>query len=91
MINEDLERLSQSVGNVWVRLGRRLNIDQATLDAIQIDPRWPFLPEKAFQMLLCWKNKNGSDATYRVLYVALCHEFVSRRDLAEKICFQKVS
>ncbi|XP_078354085.1 uncharacterized protein LOC144638728 isoform X1 [Oculina patagonica] len=91
VINEDLERLSQSVGNVWVRLGRRLDIDQATLEAIQIDPRWPYLAEKAFQMLLCWRNKNGSDATYRVLYVALCHEFVSRRDLAEKICFQNVS
>ncbi|KAL9951532.1 hypothetical protein ACROYT_G044208 [Oculina patagonica] len=75
VINEDLERLSQSVGNVWVRLGRRLDIDQATLEAIQIDPRWPYLAEKAFQMLLCWRNKNGSDATYRVLYVALCHEF----------------
>lgn len=88
---DDLERLSRSVGNDWVSLGRRLNIDQATLDAIQIDARWPYLPEKAFQMLLSWSRKNGSDATYRVLCVALCHEFVSRRDLAEAICFRKVS
>ncbi|XP_078352927.1 uncharacterized protein LOC144637729 [Oculina patagonica] len=91
VINDDLERLSRSVGSDWVSLGRRLNIDQATLDAIQVDARWPFLPEKAFQMLLSWSRKNGSHATYRVLSVALCHEFVSRRDLAETICFRKVS
>ena len=90
VINDDLERLSLSVGNNWVSLGRRLNVDQAMLDAIQVDPRWPHLAEKAFQMLLWWKSKNGSNATYMVLCIALCHEFVGRRDLAEKICFRKV-
>ena len=90
VITDDLERLSLSVGNNWVSLGRRLNIDQAMLDSIQIDPRWPGLAEKAFQMLLFWRKANGSDATYQVLCLALCHEFVSCRGLAEKICFRKV-
>ncbi|XP_078376165.1 uncharacterized protein LOC144659573 [Oculina patagonica] len=90
VINDDLERLSLSISNKWVSLGRRLNIDQATLDAIQVDARWPYLADKAFQMLLRWREEKGSDATYWVLCVALCHEFVSRRDLAEKICFRKV-
>lgn len=37
-------------------------------------------------MLMEWKESRGSDATYQVLYQALCHERVNRRDLAEKIC-----
>ena len=37
-------------------------------------------------MLEKWKSKEGSGATYRVLYKALCHDFVGHRDLAEKIC-----
>ena len=39
-------------------------------------------------MLQMWKEKSGSEATYQVMYDALCHKFVARRDLAEKICWQ---
>ena len=37
-------------------------------------------------MLEKWKSKTGTGATYRILYEALCHDFVGRRHLAEEIC-----
>ena len=39
-------------------------------------------------MLQKWKQKLGSGATYKVLWNALCHDFVGRKDLAEKFCIQ---
>ena len=44
------------------------------------------LSEKAFDMLIRWKEKGGVDATYSVIYDALCHEVVQQRDLAERFC-----
>ena len=37
-------------------------------------------------MLLLWKAAKGSDAAFRVLHDALCHDIVNRRDLAELFC-----
>ena len=37
-------------------------------------------------MLLRWKEKEGSKATFQVLNDALCHHLVQNRDLAEKFC-----
>jgi len=37
-------------------------------------------------MLLKWTAAKGSEATYQVLYNALCDHLVNRRDLAEKYC-----
>ena len=85
--DDELEKLSKSISRSWMDLGRRLKISQATLD--EIDERRPGLAEKAYRMLLCWKQENGSIATYRVLWEALCHEFVNRKDLAESICFHQ--
>ena len=45
------------------------------------------LEEKSLRMLRRWKEKNGpSGATYKVLYDALCHSFVDRKDLAVQFC-----
>lgn len=41
---------------------------------------------KAYKMLIRWKEDNTSKATYKVMYNALCHNFVKRRDLAEEFC-----
>lgn len=40
-------------------------------------------------MLLHWKEKNGSAATYQVLSQALQHELVNKLNLAEKYCYEK--
>ena len=82
--NDDLEILANQIINEWKTLGRRLLKSEALLDAIDKDN--DKCSEKAYKMLLKWKAVKGSDATFRVLYDALCHCLVSRKDLAEKFC-----
>ena len=83
--NDDLERLANRIINEWKKLGRRLlESDEALLDAVDMDN--DKCCEKAYKMLLKWKTAKGSDATFQVLHVALCHHLVNRRDLAEKFC-----
>ena len=83
--NDDLERLANQIINKWKELGRRLlKNDEPLLDAVDKDN--DKCSEKAYKMLLEWKAANGSDATFRVLHDALCHDIVNRRDLAEKFC-----
>ena len=68
----------------WKPLGRRLKFNIAQLTGFDKDTdSWR---EKALAMLMEWKQREGSSATYTVLYEALRHEFVNRKDLAEKIC-----
>ena len=81
--DEELEGLSHQLEN-WEELGRRLEIEEATLTAFYDDYRKK--RQRIYKMLLHWKQKNGSAATYTVLRDALCHEFVNRTDLAEKLC-----
>ena len=82
--DEDLEKLSQKIAEGWKPLGRRLGIEESKLKAFnrQNDE----YSEKVYQMLLYWKQREGSKATYRVLHDALVHSLVDRRDLAEEIC-----
>ena len=81
--DEDLERLSVKIEK-WKPLGRRLKIEEAELTALGKDnEEWS---EKALAMLIKWKGKKGSKATYRCLYDALCHDLVNRKDLAEEFC-----
>ena len=81
--NDELEDLSVKV-NDWEKLGRRLEFTPAELTALHQDKgKWS---EKAFAMLLEWKQRKGSDATYRCLYDALCHKLINRKDLAEEFC-----
>ena len=84
--DEDLEWLSHQLEN-WEELGRRLEIEEATLTAFDDD--YKKKRKKIYKMLLHWKQKDGSAATYKVLHDALCHEFVKRTDLAEKLCCQQ--
>ena len=82
---DDLERLANQIINEWKKLGRRLlDSDEALLDAVHKDN--DTCSERAYKMLLKWKAAKGSHATFRVLHDALCHDIVSRRDLAEKFC-----
>ena len=85
--DEELETLSQSIAKGWKPLGRRLGMDESRLTGFDKDNKE--YSEKAYQMLLFWKRREASAATYRVLHGALCHSLVNRRDLAEKICGYK--
>lgn len=82
--DEDLQKLSQKIAEGWKWLGRRLGIKEPKL--IAFDKQNDVYSEKAYQMLLYWKQRKGSKATYRVLHDSLVHSLVDRRDLAEEIC-----
>lgn len=83
--NEVLEQLSQRIGKAWKKLGRRLLFnDESKITKFHKENEE--YEEKSYQMLLYWKRSLGSDATYQVLYDALCHDLVEQRELAEKFC-----
>ena len=85
----ELEYLSKELGVKWKELGRRLKFNQATLASF--DKANEELSEKSFQMLTAWKQREGCEATYKVLYNALCHELVKCKRLAEQFCCRKRS
>ena len=79
-----LENLSKRISNDWRTLGRRLNFNEAELK--EFDNSHEQISEKAYAMLLAWKQRDGSDATYSVLNQALCDPLVERKDLAQIFC-----
>ena len=65
-------------------LGRRLGVEEAELE--NIEQRHKDLEKRGYAMLMHWKQKNSSAATYQILNAALQDERVQRKDLAEQIC-----
>ena len=82
--DEELEDLSNNIPGHWKKLGRRLTFDKAELEAFDKDN--DKITDKAYAMLMVWKQREGSAATYRVLKKALCDIRVKRRDLAQQFC-----
>ena len=78
---------SKLIGDSWKILARRFDIEEPRITAI--DKARDDLFEKAYQMLLHWKQKEGAAATYQVLFEALDNDKVNRRDLAQKYCCGK--
>ena len=73
------------LGRSWGALADRLGFSQEEIDGF--DEANKQLEKKSLRMLRRWKEKNGpSVATYKVLYHALCHRFVDRKDLAVQFC-----
>ena len=68
----------------WKKLARRLEIDEGKINSI--DDQEKELSEKAYKMLLFWKQVNGKGATYEVLFKALTDRLVNRPDLATMYC-----
>ena len=81
---EVLEDLSKKISNDWRTLGRRLTFHEAELE--EFDKGHGKMSEKAYAMLLSWKQRGGTDATYSVLNQALCDTRVKRKDLAQDFC-----
>ena len=79
-----LENLSKRISNDWRTLGRRLKFNEAELK--EFDNSHEQISEKAYAMLLAWKQRDGSVATYSVLNQALCDPLVERKDLAQIFC-----
>lgn len=85
--DEELEWLSQEIAEGWKPLGRRLSIKDSKLTGFHKENEE--YSEKAYKMLLHWKQREGSNATYQVIHVALCHYLVKRKDLAEELCSRR--
>lgn len=82
--DDELEVLSKEIGGTWMKLGHRLDLRKSKLTSFHKGHEEPC--EKAYAVLLNWKKTGASNATYRVLYEALSHKRVNRKDLAMKIC-----
>ena len=80
----ELERLSEKICDKWKNLGRRLKFDEAKIT--EHDNYNDRFSEKAYKLLMAWKQRDASAATYLVLHKALSD--VGRRDLAEEFCCQ---
>lgn len=80
--DDDLEELSQKLGNAWEALARRLGFNQAEIQGLKYNNRT--YPEIQLCMLQEWKQRLGRDATYQALYEALC--YVNCKGLAETFC-----
>ena len=83
----ELEHLSVEVSGNWKSLARRLGFLEVDIEVFDMDNER--FREKVFSMLMAWKRRVGSGATYWVLYEALCHPLVQRRDLAQMFCIYK--
>ena len=82
--DDKLEDFSLQLGDKWEELGRRLGFNQAEITNFNELERQP--KKKALNMLMNWRQKEGSNATYKVLYDALCDKKVQCKLLAEQFC-----
>ncbi|KAL9978319.1 hypothetical protein ACROYT_G015819 [Oculina patagonica] len=67
--DDELEKLSRKLGDKWEELGRRLGIDQSELTAFERENMRLF--DKAHRMLMSWRQREGSAATYQDLPVSV--------------------
>ena len=88
MSDYELEYLSVKIVE-WKRLARRLGFWEDEIE--QFDIYNTKFTDKVYMMLMRWKVREYSDATYQVLHEALCHPLVNRRDLAVEFCIDKSS
>ena len=72
------------LGDKWEQSGGRLGFNQAAITCFDRDHKG--LNRKAFKMLIAWRKKEGADATYKVLYDALCDKRVQCKRLAQQFC-----
>ena len=84
--DEELEKLGVRIAENWIKLGRRLEVSDPTIQ--EINKVHDQLSEKGYHMLQLWKQERGSAATYKSLCDALKHELVQRQDLAEMFCYK---
>ena len=70
--DEMLRDLSQDITSFWKTLGHKLKVPNTKIDEIQADNvQYPSVREKAFQMLMAWKELRFDVATIKELSRAL--------------------
>ena len=86
--SDELEQLANDIDpSDWKKVARKLKIHGPKITAIHKENEEFY--EKIYQMLLKWKQANGSAATWKKLYQALID--AGLRELAEKRCCKKTN
>lgn len=83
--DNELHELAFHVSPFWKILGRELKVEESKLAQLEVDYQQDTY-EKAYQMLLHWRQKRDDQATYQILFNALTSEVVGRNDLGKKYC-----
>lgn len=78
-----LSELSAYISAIWKQVGRHLKMKEYIIENIEIDFERYDAAEKAYQLLLAWSRRLGSDATLKKLLNALV--LMGKYDIANKI------
>lgn len=81
----DLQNISLKVQRKRKRVGRALGLDDDNLDVIEEEHR-DDISEQSYQILLKWKRKSGTEATYHALARALCDRTVMMKHVLDGYC-----
>ena len=81
----ELHALANDVSQFWKKLGRELRVAESKLSQLDVGLQQDVY-EKAYQMLLHWRETRDDQATYQILYSALTSTVVGRNDLGKKYC-----
>lgn len=73
--------INEDIGASWRKLGRHMLKKECFLN--NIDEDFKRVSEKAYQLLLKWKEEGGTTATPQTLFLALFH--IGRTDVAKKL------
>lgn len=85
--NDELEHLANEiVPSVWKKIAKKLKINNPKITVIHKEIEE--FSEMIYQILLKWKQANGSAATWKKLYQAL--KDADLRELAEKHSFKQI-
>ena len=83
--NDELNELANDVSPFWKKLGRVFKIKESKLSQLDVNHQQDAY-EKAYQMLLHWRETMNDQVTYQILYNALTSTVVGRNDLGKKYC-----
>lgn len=79
-----LLELSSRVASKWERIGVLLGLTQDQIDDIKINK-----DNRAYSMLLDWRNITTSPIPYKELYDVLCHKSVRLNVVAREFCLRR--
>ena len=77
--------LAGKIGTTWNNLGLQLGIGQDVLSGIETNGK-----DRPYEMLLRWRHTTSSNALYRDLYRALCHNRVGLDNVAKEFCGKEI-
>ena len=83
--NPEIAALALYIVEIWKRLGRALGIEEAIIAQIRMNEDDVY--ERAYMMLIRWRQQMGAQANYKGLAQALGCEEIRRADLIQQFCY----